>query len=81
MAASFHFFLSANCKIMGQENLEKLEEANKYEHRELNKKQELFYYDPMSAGSCFWCSNLQQITRILEEWVLEKRLRGDLEPR
>ncbi|KAK4714922.1 hypothetical protein R3W88_020829 [Solanum pinnatisectum] len=39
---------------MVQENVQTLEEANKYDHRELNKKQELFYFDPMSPGSCFF---------------------------
>ncbi|XP_049413220.1 threonine--tRNA ligase, mitochondrial 1-like [Solanum stenotomum] len=54
---------------MGQENVETLEEANKYDHRELNKKQELFYFDPMSPGSCFFLPHGARICNKLLEFL------------
>ncbi|KAH0670824.1 hypothetical protein KY290_026245 [Solanum tuberosum] len=54
---------------MGQENVETLEEENKYDHRELNKKQELFYFDPMSPGSCFFLPHGARICNKLLEFL------------
>ncbi|KAF3669714.1 hypothetical protein FXO37_08883 [Capsicum annuum] len=43
--------------------------ANKYDHRELNKKQELFYFDPLSPGSCFFLPHVTRIRNKLLEFI------------
>ncbi|XP_047322474.1 threonine--tRNA ligase, mitochondrial 1-like [Impatiens glandulifera] len=49
-----------------KEYLLRLEEAKKYDHRELGKNQELFFFHPLSPGSCFF---LPHGTRIYDKLV------------
>lgn len=57
---------------MGQEIIEMLEESNKYDHRELNKKQELFYFDPIGPGSCFFLPHGARICNKLLEFMKDE---------
>ncbi|XP_076918749.1 threonine--tRNA ligase, mitochondrial 1-like [Bidens hawaiensis] len=57
-----------------------LEEAKKYDHRELGKKQELFFFHPLSPGSCFFLPHGTRITEKLMTFIrTEYRKRGYLE--
>ncbi|KAK1413785.1 hypothetical protein QVD17_35568 [Tagetes erecta] len=57
-----------------------LEEAKKYDHRELGKKQELFFFHPLSPGSCFFLPHGTRITDKLMTFIRsEYRKRGYLE--
>ncbi|KAJ0727175.1 putative threonine--tRNA ligase [Helianthus annuus] len=57
-----------------------LEEAKKYDHRELGKKQELFFFHPLSPGSCFFLPHGTRITEKLMTFIRnEYRKRGYLE--
>ncbi|KAJ9563805.1 hypothetical protein OSB04_008965 [Centaurea solstitialis] len=57
-----------------------LEEAKKYDHRELGKKQELFFFHPLSPGSCFFLPHGTRITDKLMTFIrTEYRKRGYLE--
>ncbi|KAI3720300.1 hypothetical protein L6452_21215 [Arctium lappa] len=57
-----------------------LEEAKKYDHRELGKKQELFFFHPLSPGSCFFLPHGTRITTKLMSFIrTEYRKRGYLE--
>ncbi|KAK9050952.1 hypothetical protein SSX86_027577 [Deinandra increscens subsp. villosa] len=57
-----------------------LEEAKKYDHRELGKKQELFFFHPLSPGSCFILPHGTRITEKLMTFIRkEYRRRGYLE--
>ncbi|KVH97804.1 Aminoacyl-tRNA synthetase, class II [Cynara cardunculus var. scolymus] len=57
-----------------------LEEAKKYDHRELGKKQELFFFHPLSPGSCFFLPHGTRITDKLMSFIrTEYRKRGYLE--
>ncbi|MCD7452446.1 hypothetical protein HAX54_016553 [Datura stramonium] len=56
---------------MDQENVEMSEEANKYDHRELNKMQEPFYFDPLSPGSCFLLPHGYR--QGLKNWIGQER--------
>ncbi|KAI3818152.1 hypothetical protein L1987_11955 [Smallanthus sonchifolius] len=57
-----------------------LEEAKKYDHRELGKKQELFFFHPLSPGSCFFLPHGTRITEKLMTFIrTEYRRRGYLE--
>ncbi|KAJ0667121.1 putative threonine--tRNA ligase [Helianthus annuus] len=57
-----------------------LEEAKKYDHRELGKKQELFFFHPLSPGSCFFLPHGTRITEKLMAFIrTEYRKRGYLE--
>ncbi|KAM0054258.1 putative threonine--tRNA ligase [Helianthus debilis subsp. tardiflorus] len=57
-----------------------LEEAKKYDHRELGKKQELFFFHPLSPGSCFFLPHGTRITEKLMAFIRTKyRKRGYLE--
>ncbi|XP_071736453.1 threonine--tRNA ligase, mitochondrial 1-like [Rutidosis leptorrhynchoides] len=54
-----------------------LEEAKKYDHRELGKKQELFFFHPLSPGSCFFLPHGTRITDKLMSFIRgEYRKRG-----
>ncbi|KAL6541787.1 hypothetical protein OROGR_011273 [Orobanche gracilis] len=46
-----------------------LEEAKKYDHRELAKKQELFFFHPLSPGSCFFLPRGARICNKLLEFI------------
>ncbi|KAK1376540.1 Threonine--tRNA ligase [Heracleum sosnowskyi] len=46
-----------------------LEEAKKYDHRELGKKQELFFFHPLSPGSCFFLPRGTRICNKLLEFL------------
>lgn len=46
-----------------------LEEAKKYDHRELGKKQELFFFHPLSPGSCFFLPHGTRITKKLIAFI------------
>ncbi|KAK6124326.1 hypothetical protein DH2020_041947 [Rehmannia glutinosa] len=46
-----------------------LEEAKKYDHRELTKKQELFFFHPLSPGSCFFLPHGSRVCNKLLEFV------------
>nr|XP_043627753.1 threonine--tRNA ligase, mitochondrial 1-like [Erigeron canadensis] len=57
-----------------------LEEAKKYDHRELGKKQELFFFHPLSPGSCFFLPHGTRVTEKLMTFIrTEYRRRGYLE--
>nr|XP_043623458.1 threonine--tRNA ligase, mitochondrial 1-like [Erigeron canadensis] len=57
-----------------------LEEAKKYDHRELGKKQELFFFHPLSPGSCFFLPHGARVTEKLMTFIkTEYRRRGYLE--
>lgn len=46
-----------------------LEEAKKYDHRELTKKQELFFFHPLSPGSCFFLPHGARVCNKLLEFI------------
>ncbi|KAG6413941.1 hypothetical protein SASPL_126656 [Salvia splendens] len=46
-----------------------LEEAKKYDHRELTKKQELFFFHPLSPGSCFFLPHGSRVCNKLLEFI------------
>lgn len=46
-----------------------LEEAKKYDHRELAKKQELFFFHPLSPGSCFFLPRGARVCNKLLEFI------------
>lgn len=46
-----------------------LEEAKKYDHRELTKKQELFFFHPLSPGSCFFLPHGTRVCNKLLEFI------------
>ncbi|XP_058193215.1 threonine--tRNA ligase, mitochondrial 1 [Rhododendron vialii] len=52
-----------------KEYIARLEEAKKYDHRELGKNQELFYFDPLSPGSCFFLPHGTRIYSKLMEFI------------
>ncbi|KAG5592169.1 hypothetical protein H5410_042683 [Solanum commersonii] len=52
-----------------KEYLVMLEEAKKYDHRELTKKQELFFFHPLSPGSCFFLPHGARICNKLLEFI------------
>ncbi|MCD7465941.1 hypothetical protein HAX54_002161 [Datura stramonium] len=52
-----------------KEYLAMLEEAKKYDHRELTKKQELFFFHPLSPGSCFFLPHGARICNKLLEFI------------
>ncbi|CAB4289846.1 unnamed protein product [Prunus armeniaca] len=52
-----------------QEHIHKLEEAKKYDHRVLGKNQELFFFDPVSPGSCFFLPKGARIYNKLMEFI------------
>ncbi|KAI7757008.1 hypothetical protein M8C21_003385, partial [Ambrosia artemisiifolia] len=63
-----------------EEYIALLEEAKKYDHRELGKKQELFFFHPLSPGSCFFLTHGTRITEKLMAFIRsEYRKRGYLE--
>ncbi|KAI7757002.1 hypothetical protein M8C21_003379, partial [Ambrosia artemisiifolia] len=63
-----------------EEYIALLEEAKKYDHRELGKKQELFFFHPLSPGSCFFLQHGTRITEKLMAFIRsEYRKRGYLE--
>jgi threonyl-tRNA synthetase len=45
------------------------EEAKKYDHRELTKKQELFFFHPLSPGSCFFLPHGTRVCNKLFEFI------------
>ncbi|KZV47021.1 threonine--tRNA ligase, mitochondrial-like [Dorcoceras hygrometricum] len=54
-----------------------LEEAKKYDHRELGKKQELFFFHPLSPGSCFFLPHGARVCNKLLEFIRSQyRKRG-----
>nr|GEW34153.1 threonine--tRNA ligase, mitochondrial 1 [Tanacetum cinerariifolium] len=64
-----------------KEYIAMLEEAKKYDHRELGKKQELFFFHPLSPGSCFFLPHGTRITEKLKTFIrTEYRKRGYQEP-
>ncbi|XP_034196886.1 threonine--tRNA ligase, mitochondrial 1-like isoform X2 [Prunus dulcis] len=52
-----------------QTHMHKLEEAKKYDHRVLGKNQELFFFDPVSPGSCFFLPKGARIYNKLMEFI------------
>ncbi|CAH9073953.1 unnamed protein product [Cuscuta epithymum] len=52
-----------------KEYLAMLEEAKKYDHRELTKKQELFFFHPLSPGSCFFLPHGARVCNKLLEFM------------
>ncbi|KAG6391943.1 hypothetical protein SASPL_149707 [Salvia splendens] len=46
-----------------------IEEAKKYDHRELTKKQELFFFHPLSPGSCFFLPHGSRVCNKLLEFI------------
>ncbi|KAL3330675.1 hypothetical protein AABB24_034476 [Solanum stoloniferum] len=52
-----------------KEYLAMLEEAKKYDHRELTKKQELFFFHPLSPGSCFFLPHGARVCNKLLEFI------------
>ncbi|KAK2971689.1 hypothetical protein RJ640_007727 [Escallonia rubra] len=52
-----------------KEHIAFLEEAKKYDHRELTKKQELFFFHPLSPGSCFFLPHGSRICNKLLEFM------------
>ncbi|XP_071926273.1 threonine--tRNA ligase, mitochondrial 1-like [Coffea arabica] len=46
-----------------------LEEAKKYDHGELAKKQELFFFHPLSPGSCFFLPRGARVCNKLLEFI------------
>ncbi|CAI9101279.1 OLC1v1038567C1 [Oldenlandia corymbosa var. corymbosa] len=46
-----------------------LEEAKRYDHRELGKKQELFFFHPLSPGSCFFLPHGTRVYNKLLEFI------------
>ncbi|XP_071706160.1 threonine--tRNA ligase, mitochondrial 1-like [Rutidosis leptorrhynchoides] len=60
-----------------KEYIAMLEEAKKYDHRELGKKQELFFFHPLSPGSCFFLPHGERVTAKLIAFIEgEYRKRG-----
>ncbi|ONH90792.1 hypothetical protein PRUPE_8G074400 [Prunus persica] len=60
-----------------QTHMHKLEEAKKYDHRVLGKNQELFFFDPVSPGSCFFLPKGARIYNKLMEFIKKQyRERG-----
>ncbi|CAD7961315.1 unnamed protein product [Amoebophrya sp. A120] len=54
-----------------------LEEAAKRDHREIGKKQELYFFSDFSAGSCFWMPHGARIYNKLVEFMRrEYAIRG-----
>lgn len=63
-------------KLMDQ-HLKFLEEASKRDHRKIGKEQELFYFNEMSPGSCFWLPHGTRIYNTLVDLLRnEYRKRG-----
>lgn len=59
------------------EHLKFLEEAAKRDHRKIGKEQELFYFNEMSPGSCFWLPHGTRIYNTLVDLMRkEYRARG-----
>ncbi|KAI3779308.1 hypothetical protein L2E82_08979 [Cichorium intybus] len=57
-----------------------LEEAKKYDHRELGKKHELFFFHPLSPGSCFFLPHGNRVIEKLMSFIrTQYRKRGYLE--
>ncbi|XP_009794575.1 threonine--tRNA ligase, mitochondrial 1 [Nicotiana sylvestris] len=52
-----------------KEYLAMIEEAKKYDHRELTKKQELFFFHPLSPGSCFFLPHGARVCNKLLEFI------------
>ncbi|XP_016447338.1 threonine--tRNA ligase, mitochondrial 1 isoform X2 [Nicotiana tabacum] len=52
-----------------KEYLVMLEEAKKYDHRELGKKQELFFFHSLSPGSCFFLPHGARVCNKLLEFI------------
>ncbi|XP_059275370.1 threonine--tRNA ligase, mitochondrial 1-like isoform X2 [Lycium ferocissimum] len=52
-----------------KEYLAFLEEAKKFDHRELTKKQELFFFHPLSPGSCFFLPHGARVCNKLLEFI------------
>ncbi|KAF6168958.1 hypothetical protein GIB67_038455 [Kingdonia uniflora] len=60
-----------------KEYLTKLEEAKKYDHRVLGLKQELFFFQALSPGSCFFLPHGTRIYNKLVEFIrAQYRARG-----
>ncbi|XAR64566.1 Threonine--tRNA ligase [Bertholletia excelsa] len=52
-----------------KEYIARLEEAKKYDHRELGKNQELFFFHPLSPGSCFFLPHGARVYNKLVEFI------------
>ncbi|BFG40296.1 hypothetical protein CerSpe_265690 [Prunus speciosa] len=52
-----------------QAHYQKLEEAKKYDHRVLGKNQELFFFHPLSPGSCFFLPHGARIYKKLMKFI------------
>ncbi|KAL6269511.1 hypothetical protein ACE6H2_026422 [Prunus campanulata] len=57
------------CDNKFKAHIQKLEEAKKYDHRVLGKNQELFFFDPVSPGSCFFLPKGARIYNKLMEFI------------
>ncbi|KAM7468624.1 hypothetical protein LguiB_016186 [Lonicera macranthoides] len=55
-----------------REYIAMLEEAKKYDHRELTKKQELFFFHPLSPGSCFFLPHGTRICNKLLAFIRDQ---------
>ncbi|KAM7464605.1 hypothetical protein LguiA_032726 [Lonicera macranthoides] len=55
-----------------KEYIAMLEEAKKYDHRELTKKQELFFFHPLSPGSCFFLPHGTRICNKLLAFIRDQ---------
>ncbi|GMM37607.1 threonine--tRNA ligase [Saccharomycopsis crataegensis] len=51
------------------EHLEFLKEAEKRDHRKIGKEQELYYFNEMSPGSCFWLPHGTRIYNTLVDMM------------
>lgn len=67
-----------NKKLL-KEHLRMVEEAKKRDHRELGKKQELFFFDPVSPGSCFFLPHGTRVYRKLQDLILKEYWRRGFE--
>ncbi|XP_047324109.1 threonine--tRNA ligase, mitochondrial 1-like [Impatiens glandulifera] len=55
-----------------KEYLLRLEEAKKYDHRELGKNQKLFFFHPLSPGSCFFLPHGTRVYNKLVNFIKEE---------
>ncbi|ODQ67647.1 threonyl-tRNA synthetase [Nadsonia fulvescens var. elongata DSM 6958] len=64
-------------KKLMDEHVKFLEEASRRDHRKIGKEQELFLFNDMSPGSCFWLPHGARIYSTLQDFLRkEYRKRG-----
>ena len=64
---------------MLKQHLRFLEEAKKRDHREIGKKLELFYFNEMSPGCCFFLPHGTRIYRKLESFMRDQYWKREFE--